>query len=239
MPTDTANQRDRAAEGTASPAEPVLSPQLILDAHMLRSWYVPADPEAVAALVPERLRALDNRQVFLNQYVVETDEQTSGIGAYELAYAGPNVVGHDVGGFPAHWLGEYVNSSPRVRDYTSERGFPVSEGGRTRVVRDGDLVTAATEVAGTPIIRTVARVGDRTATLAGQIGYMTDVSGTLVLGRYPFVAEVADPIQILSIEFPEPSHPIYAFRPAQPLEIVFGLYAPRISFAYPGGEVRL
>ena len=100
-------------------------------------------------------------------------------------------------------------------------------------------MTATTEVAGTPIVRTVARVGDRTAPLGGQIGYMTEIAGTLVLGRYPFVAEVADPIQILSIEFLEPGHPIHAFRPAQPLEIVFGLYAPRISFAYPGGEDRL
>ena len=218
--------------------EPLLSPQLVLDAHMLRSAYIPADPEAAAALLPERLRPLDNGQVFLCQYVVETDGQTSGVGGYELTYAGPNVGGHDVGGFPAHWLGEYMNSSPRMRGYAAERGFPVSEG-RTRVTRDGDLVTATTEVAGTPIVRTVARVGDRTAPLGGQMGYITEIAGTLVLGRYPFVAEIADPIQILSIEFLESDHPIHAFRPAQPLEIVFGLYAPRISFTYPGGEERL
>lgn len=239
MSTDTAHERESgSAEGAASPTEPPLSPQLVLDAHMLRSAYIPADPEAVAALLPGRLRPLDNGQVFLNQYVVETDGQTSGIGAYEVSYAGPNVIDHDVGGLPAHWLGEYMNSSPRVRGYMAERGVSVREG-RTRVTRDGDLVTATTEVAGTPIVRTVARVGDRTVPLSGQLGYITEITKTLVLGRYPFVGEIADPIQILSIEFLEPGHPIHAFRPAQPLEIVFGLYAPRLSFAYPGGEERL
>ena len=102
--------------------EALLSPQLVLDAHMLRSWYVPADPEAVAALLPDGLRPLDNRQALLNQYVVETDDQTSGFGAFELSYAGPNAAGHDVGGLPAAWPAEYVNSNPRMRDYASE-GF--------------------------------------------------------------------------------------------------------------------
>jgi hypothetical protein len=60
-----------------------------------------------------------------------------------------------------------------------------------------------------------------------------------VLGRYPFVADVADSLEILSIEFLEPRHPIYALRPAEPLEIVLALYARRISFCYPGGEERL
>jgi hypothetical protein len=217
---------------------PLLSPQLALDAHMLRSWYVPADPEAVAALLPERLRPLDNRQALLNQYVVETDEQTSGFGAFELSYAGPNAAGHDVGGLPASWVSQYLNSNPRMRVYASERGLPATEG-RTRLERDGDRVMATTEVADTPVVRTVARVGDGTGVLRGQVAYITEIGGALVLGRYPYVAEVADPIEILSIEFLEPSHPIYALRPAQPLEIVLALYATRMSFCYPGGEERL
>jgi hypothetical protein len=238
MPSDADSHRGTASAETAAAAEPLLSPQLVLDAHMLRSWYVPADPQAVAALVPSGLSPLENRQAFVNQLVVDADEQTSGFGAYELSYAGPCVLDHDVGGFPAHWLSEYMNSNPHMRDYTAERGFPVSEG-RTRLVRDGDLVTATTEVAGAPIVRTVARVGDRTTLLRGQIGYITEIAGSPVLGRYPFVAEIADPVEILSVEFLEPDHPIYALRPEQPLEIVFGLYARRISYAYPGGEERL
>jgi hypothetical protein len=238
MSTDAADQTDVSPGGAdVSPAK-LEAPQIILDAHMLRSWYAPADPDAVAALLPDRLNPLENRQVFLNQYVVESEEQTSGFGAYELTYAGPNVAGHDVGGLPGHWLSEYLNSSPVMRSYSAERGFPVSEG-RTRVVRDRDLVTATTEIEGRPLIRTVARVGDRAAQLRGQVAYITDMSSELVLGRYPFVAEVVDPMEIVSIDFLDPDHPIYALRPEQPLEIAFALYAPRISFAYPGGECRL
>lgn len=233
MATQTEAVRRPATDLDVPPA-----PQVIINAHMLRSWYFPADPDAVAAVLPPGLRPLDDRQVFLNQYVVETDEQTSGIGAYELTYAGPNVTGLDVGGMPGHYLGEYLNSSPRMRAYTGARGFPVSEG-RTRVVRDGSLVTATTEVGGAVVVRTVARVGDRTATMGGQIGYLSGGSSDIVLGRYAFVAEVADPVEILSIEFPEPGHPIHALRPAQPLRVALALYAPRISFCYPGGETPL
>lgn len=232
-----ATSNDAQTHETASAQPPLLSPQLVLDAHMLRSWYVPADPEAAAALLPSGLRALDNVQVFLNQYVVETDEQTSGFGAYELTYAGLNLAGHDVGGLPAHWLCHYLNSNAAMNGYVSQRGFPLAEG-RTRVVRNGEQVTATTEVDGRPIIRTIARIGERTGMLRGQIGYITEIAGAMTLGRYPFVAEMADPMEIVSIEF-DPDHPIYVLRPEQPLEIALALYLPRISFAYPGGEVAL
>jgi hypothetical protein len=222
----------------AGAEEALLSPQLVLDAHMLRSWYVPADPEAVAALLNERLRPLDNGQAYLNQYVVGRDEQTSGFGAYELSYVGPCVAGHDLGGLPAHWVCHYLNSNARMCAYARERGLPAVDG-RTLIERDGDLATATTEAGGKAIVRTVARVGDGTATLRGQIAYITEIGRGLVLGRYPFVAEVADPVEILSIEFPEPSHPIYALRPKQPLEVALALYSSRISFCYPGGEETL
>jgi hypothetical protein len=221
----------------AVPLEVPPAPQLILDAHMLRSWYRPADPAAAQALLPPGLRALETPQIFLNQYVVEDENQTSGIGPYELGYVGLTVQGHDVGGFPAHWLFSYLNSSPLMSAYAAERGFPVGEG-RTHVMRDGDIVTATTLVEGAPLIRTVARAGDRSAIMRGQIGYIAGAD-RLTLGRYPFVAEVADPLEVLSIEFLDPSHPVYALRPAEPLQIDAALYCTRISFVYPGGETRL
>ncbi|MEK8105756.1 hypothetical protein NKG94_12535 [Micromonospora sp. M12] len=55
-------------------------------------------------------------------------------------------------------------------------------------------------------------------------------------GNYPFVAWPVDPFEVESLEFLEPDHPVYALRPADPLEIVWGFYSPRASFAYPGGE---
>jgi hypothetical protein len=213
------------------------APQIILDAHMLRSWYRPADPAAALALLPPALRALDPRQVFLNQYVVESEDQTSGVGPYELGYVGLTVQDHDVGGFPAHWLFSYLNSSPVMRAYAAGHDFPVGEG-RTHVTRDGDIVTATTLVDGEPLIRTVARAGDRTAIMRGQVGYIYG-RDRLTLGRAPFVAEVADPLEVRSIEFLDPSHPVYALRPAEPLQIDAALYCTRISFAYWGGETSL
>jgi hypothetical protein len=53
------------------------------------------------------------------------------------------------------------------------------------------------------------------------------------------VAEVSDPIEVLSTEFLEPSHPLYALRPKLPLESVLAFHATRISFCYPGGEDML
>jgi hypothetical protein len=33
-----------------------------------------------------------------------------------------------------------------------------------------------------------------------------------------------------------PGHPVYALRPADPLEVTWGFYSPKASFCYPGGE---
>lgn len=43
---------------------------------------------------------------------------------------------------------------------------------------------------------------------------------------------------VLLIEFLDRHHPVYALRPADPLEVLPAscFYAPRDSFVYPGGE---
>jgi hypothetical protein len=55
--------------------------QLVIHSGMLYSGWIPADPEAAAALLPKRLRPVEDRAVFMNQHVVDKDEQTSGFGA--------------------------------------------------------------------------------------------------------------------------------------------------------------
>ena len=55
-------------------------------------------------------------------------------------------------------------------------------------------------------------------------------------GRYPFVMDGAETFAVESVEFLDPSHPVYALRPADPLTVTFGFYSPSISFCYPGGE---
>lgn len=190
MTTASADQLRARRDPPAGDDSRLLSPQLILNAHMSRSWYLPDDPDEVARLLPSgRLTPLANRQVFLNQYVV-AEEDTSGFGAFELTYVGLNVAGYDVGGFPAHWVTQYLNSNARMSAYAGERGLP-AEPGRTRLEVERGRVVATTELEGQAVIRTVTRFGGSTVLARGQIGYVTQVDEELVLGRYPYVAWVA------------------------------------------------
>jgi hypothetical protein len=217
------------------------APQLVVNSRMIYFGWVPADPDAVAALVPEGLKPAPNRQVFMNQYVVDDAVQTSGFGAYSLTYLGPDLSGVDApdGVTPGRWWTHYFNSSPVVRDYATARGVPASAGTTTIEVK-GHRLVATTEADGVPVIRTTARVG-RTgdAVNRGQLRYLTRLDGTLLSGNYPFVAEPVDPFEVESVEFLAPDHSVYALRPAEPLDIVWGFYSPRSSFAYPGGESAL
>ncbi|WP_233583784.1 acetoacetate decarboxylase family protein [Micromonospora sp. CV4] len=219
----------------------LVAPQLVVNSRMIYFGWVPADPEAVAALVPPGLKPAPNRQVFMNQYVVDDAAQTSGFGAYSLTYLGPDLSGVDApdGVTPGRWWTHYFNSSPVVRAYAAARGVPATVGTTTIEVRGRRLV-ATTEADGVPVIRTTARVG-RTgdAVNQGQLRYFTQVDGRLVGGNYPFVAAPVDPFEVESLEFLEPDHPVYALRPAEPLGFVWGFYSPRSSFAYPGGEFVL
>jgi hypothetical protein len=62
---------------------------------MLYFAWVPADPDAVRALVPKQLELADNSQCFTNQYVVDGDEQTSGFAAHSLTFLGADLKGQD------------------------------------------------------------------------------------------------------------------------------------------------
>jgi hypothetical protein len=205
---------------------------------MLYFGWVPADPDAVARLVHPRLEP--NGNVFMNQYVVDRPEQASGFGAYSLTYIGSDLVGQDADeNTPGRWWTHYFNSSPLVRAYATERGVPAEPGETTLEIADG-VLTATTIADGAPIIRTRARVGEPgEVTATGQLLYVTDIAGDLVAGRYPYVAGLVDPWEVLSLEFLEPGHPVYALRPADPLQILWGFYSPTASFCYPGGETTL
>ena len=216
-------------------------PQLVVDSRTLHFSWLPADPDAVAALVPPGLRPRPDRQVFMNQHVVEDAAQTSGFGAYTLTYLGVALAGVDApdGKTPGGWWTHYVTSSPRVRDYAAARGAPAVLG-RTTLRLRGDLLVADTEVGGLPLIRTRARVGQTGHEVrAGHHRYFTIRDGELVSGIYPYVSEPVSPFEIESVEFFDPAHPSYALRPENPLLIVEGFFAPRTSFAYPGGLTRV
>jgi hypothetical protein len=216
----------------------LVAPQLVVNSRMLYFGWLPADPDAVAALVPHGLAPKSNRQVFMNQYVVDDAGQTSGFGAYSLTNLGSDLAGVYApdGVTPGRWWTHYLSSSSVVRDYAAARGAPASVGSTTITVHRRTLV-ATTEADGVPVIRTTVRVGELGSTVdRGQLRYLTELDGQWLSGIYPFVTEPVDPFEIESLEFLAPDHPVYALRPANPLQIVWGFYSPRSSFAYPGGE---
>ncbi len=222
---------------------PLAAPQLVLNSRMLYTSWIPADPAAAAALLPPGLAPAANRALFMNQYVVDSEEQTSGFGAYSLTYMGLDLAGLTApdGVTPGRFFTHYLNSSERVRRYVSERGVPASAGTTTLELNGRELV-ATTRVEGVPIIRTVARVGTQVASVArGQLLYVTRVGSKLMAGNYPYVGDIADGFELLSLEFLAKDHPVYALRPTSPLQPVAGWcwYAPRDSFVYPGGEYEL
>ncbi len=213
------------------------APQLVTDSRMLYYTWVPADPGAVRALVPDALEMAPNNQCFINQYVVDSTDQTSGFEAYSLTYCGADLSGHDTpdGNVPGRWWTHYFNSNADMRAYAAERGVPAGVGETTLEIANG-ILTATTSTDGKPLIRTTARVGDPAVWGAGQLRYVTDVEGTLTSGLYPFNAHLVDPFEVLSVEFLQSDHPVYALRPADPLEVTWGFYSPKASFCYPGGE---
>ncbi len=212
--------------------------QLVTNSRMLYFTWIPADRDAVARLVPESLAPIDNGQVFMNQYVVDSDDQTSGFAPYSLTYLGADLAGQDTpdGAVPGRWWTHYFNSNADMRTYASDRGVPASPGETVLEISDG-VLTATTSADGVPIIRTTATVGDEIAVVGrGQLRYITNVNGTLTSGLYPFVAGLVQPWEVTSLEFLAPDHDVFALRPAEPLEVTWGFYSPNSSFCYPGGE---
>lgn len=214
------------------------APQMVIRSRMLYFTWVPEDKDAVRALVPAELELSDNAQCFINQYVVDADDDTSCFEHYSLTYAGLDVKGQDSPqGLPGRWWTHYINSNPDMTAYAAERGVPAQGGGETVLELKDGVLTATTSQNGTALIRTTATVGSGVAAIGrGQLSYLTKVNGQLTRGFYPFVATLMDGWEVKSMEFLDPSHPIYALRPASPLEVTWGFYSPDAGFCYPGGE---
>ena len=217
---------------------PLAAPQQVQDSLMLYSVWMPADPAAAAALLPQG-GPTPAGPVYMNQYVVLTDEQTSGFGAYSLTYLGLDIAGmmDPEGVLPARYMLFYFNSSERMREYTiREYALPAEPGSTTLHVSAGS-VGATLSVDGRPLIRTEAAIGSSILMKGrGQLTYVREKDGRMMAGDFPYIADLQDGLEYRSIEFLDPSHPVYALRPKDPLEIVgTSFFAPRDSFVYPGG----
>jgi hypothetical protein len=210
---------------------------MVINSRMLYFGWVPEDPDALRRSLPFGLRPIENTQVFMNQYVVDSADQTSGFGAYSLTYAGLDLdrTAPD-GATPSRWWTHYFNSSPGMREYVMARGVPATAG-TTTIELSGGVVVATTYSGDTPVIRSTATVGTPAVTASGQLSYITDIDGRLVDGIYPWIATLVDPWQVTSLEFLDPDSSVYALRPRSPLEVTWGFYSPNASFCYPGGEL--
>lgn len=217
------------------------APQLVIDSRMIYSSWIPADPKAAAALLPGRLKPAG--PIYMNQYVVDSEVQTSGFGAYSLTYLGLDLAGLTApdGVTPARFFTNYFNSSQIMREYVLERGVPASPGSTTVEVHGHEL-EAVTSVDGVPVIRTRAKVGKKIGVVArGHLTYVTQLNGKLIAGNYAYIGDLVDPFELQSVEFLAKDHPVWAIRPAQPLQVVTGSswFAPRDSFVYPCGEYEI
>lgn len=221
------------------------APQLISQSEMLYLVWIPAEPERVARLVPEGLTPRADGAVYMNQYLVADQMQTSNgaetedsFGAYSLTYLGADLDGLDTeAGVPGRFWTHYYNSSEPMARYAAERGVPAS-GGQTTIEVKGGRIVATTFVGDRAMIRTTARFRPgSTSRSTGQLRYITRApEGGFTSGRYPFVADLSADFEVESLEFLDPDHELYAFRPADPLQVTFGFYSPSITFCYPGGE---
>ena len=222
---------------------PLAAPQMVVNSRMLYTSWMPADPEAAAALLPDGVPMAG--PVYMNQYVVDSDEQTSGFGAYSLTYLGLDIAGmmDPEGVLPARYMLFYFNSSPRMREYTVREYDLPAVPGETTVTAEGGRVSAVTSLDGKPVIRSEAVIGEGIAMVArGQLTYVRQKDGRFMAGNFPYIADMADGFEVRSIDFLDPSHPVHALRPAEPLEIMTAVsfFSPDDSFVYPGGveEVR-
>jgi len=136
----------------------------------------------------------------------------------------------------SRWYTHHLSSSPAVRAHAAARGLPAGAG-RTTIEISGQALVAVTEVDGVAVIRTTARVGQTgTKIVRGNMRYLGELAGRRTSGSYPYLFEPVAPFEIESLEFLVPDHPVFALRPANPLEMMWGFYSPRSSFAYPGTE---
>ena len=174
------------------------APQLITAARMLYAVWLPADPAAAAALVPDELTAREGAPVFINQYVVDDAAQTSSAGAprglrrvlADLPGRRPRRSRHR--GRARRGAGGRTTSTPRraMIAYALARGVPATSGRTELELSGGRLVATTWGEGGQELIRTTARVEIGTPfTGNGQLRYITRVGGELVSGRYPFVMQ--------------------------------------------------
>ncbi|WP_433528556.1 hypothetical protein ACQPYA_19625 [Micromonospora sp. CA-263727] len=212
------------------------APQLVIDSRMLCIGWLPADPDVAVASVPASLNPRSDRRVIFSQQVVDDEVQSPGFGAYDLTFLGIALTETDnVGGVSqSGWGTHCLISSRRLLGHARARGIPAMPG-RTAIHEQHDKLVTETRLDGVPVIRTSCRIGNTPRAMqSGHHQHFVRRDGHTTSIVYTYMAELVAPFEIESVEFLEPEHPIYALRPANPLDIAWAFYSPRTAFAYPG-----
>ena len=75
----------------------IQAPQMVKSSRMLYYIWIPENPETVKSQLPSGLRMNESGAVYMNQYVVDSPDFTSGFEApYSLTYLGADLDGHEV-----------------------------------------------------------------------------------------------------------------------------------------------
>ena len=162
---------------------PLHAPQMVLNSRMLYFTWVPADPDAVAKLMPPGLDSGRRTAQCLHEPVRRRLRAIRPPASRRTRSptSAPDLAGHDTpdGAVSGRWWTHYFNSSAEMRAYASERGVPASPG-TTTLEHDGDRLVGHDRRRRHPVIRTTVHVGPPSAEVArGQLRYLTDVDGIL------------------------------------------------------------
>ncbi|MGD9572559.1 MAG: hypothetical protein AB7V62_11770 [Thermoleophilia bacterium] len=192
-----------------------MPPQLVVPGRMLHVGWVPADPDAVAAMVPPGLTP--------DGTVVMTQHAGTGPGAAPAGGRPRTQIGAGVHDGTGPWWLQHVADHPGAREHALSRGVPSRPGITTIDVADG-VLTGTTWCEGSPVARVRVRLG-----APGRPRTADDVA----------VARPVEPWEVLSLEFPGMDGPLGALRPAEPLQVIGAWCAPTGARAgAPSGRLR-
>jgi hypothetical protein len=230
MGAHTTNDATTADEPDEAPA--VVPPHLLAEIQGLYAAWVPEDPDAAYAALPEGLDRPVDPVVSMFQGA-QAGAHTSWGGTVSITHAEVEVSGRDApdGASRGRWWALYVNGDPWYLAGARALGVPGADEGRVDMVGDGDRLIATTYRGESPIVQTVARVGSMTMGPAGgQFRYLIPGEGFPSI-LVPYACPTY-PFELLDVEFLDHSDPSWALRPRRPIEVAWCVYSPRFTYAF-------
>lgn len=160
-----------------------VKPQLVRNVPLL-TFFLSADPRALARVVPAGLSMHRSARIVLNMWFLPDAQELTGFGSpgpLGITYLAAEVAGEESESadrtmrFPARFWLEHWSSSPAAREYArSASGLEIADGD-TRLGFRGDLVETSLHLGERTVITARARVGrDRLNTSSGHSIYYAE-----------------------------------------------------------------